>query len=114
MVGNVIDLQGGAKLVVFQPGGKRQVKILAEFQIKRNKCREALVIDHPNIVLQNVEIGIRETSVDVEQRCGGDVPGNLEAAPCDHSVGHIGGQSAVHVGAYHRCLKWDVDLPERI
>ena len=93
MVGEIEDSYRPAELVVLCPGNPAHAKVFRKLQVKRKIGWETKAVGRSNVVLENVNSGIREACVQVEHGAGGNVPGNLEPAPGHETVGNVARQA---------------------
>src|SRR5439155_2333637 len=114
VVSEIVDANRAAKLVVLQPGKEGQAKVLRQFQVKGKEVRETQAVGTAYVVLQHVHGRIGEPRVDVEDRAGGDLPGDLESPPGDHTVGNVRRQVRKRVGADDRLFEGHKHLSQRV
>src|SRR2546428_4037398 len=114
VVGEIVDANRAAELVVLEPGKEGQAKVLGQFQIKGKEVRETQAVRRAYVVLQYIHGRIGEPRVDVEDRAGGDLPGDLELSPGDHTVRSVRRQVRKRVGADDRLFERHKHLPQRV
>lgn len=114
VVGEIEDSYRPAEFVVLCPGNPAHAKVFGKLQVERKISWETKAVGRSNVVLENVNSGIREACVKVDHGAGGNVPRNLEPAPGHETVGNIARQSRKVIRPDNRLFEGHEDGGERV
>src|SRR5208282_1435731 len=100
--------------MILRPRNPAHAEILGKLQVEREIGWETKAVRRADVVLKNVNGGIREACMEVKDRAGGNFPGDLEPAPGDEPVGDVAGQGPEKIGTDDRLFKGHVNGGERV
>jgi len=83
MVGEIEDSNRSAKFVILGPGNPSHAKVFGKLQVERKIGWETKAVGRSNVVLENVNSGMRGPCVEIEHGACGNVPGESESAAGD-------------------------------
>ena len=114
MVGEIEDSYRPAKLMILGPRNPAHAKVFRKLQVEREISWETKAVGRANVVLKNINSGIRETCMEVEHGAGGNIPGDLEPAPRDDAVRNVARQGGKEIGPDDRLFEGHEEGGERV
>src|SRR5277367_5558830 len=84
------------------------------FDIERKECGKTPTVRCSHVVLQNVDLRVRQARPEIDDRADGELSRQGKRTPTHETMGHVRGQNARYIRTNHGCFERNKDLGQSI